>query len=516
MYFSFADGTLNLKSFRIPWLGLSIIFACITVAGTEITRWGLTLTEIVLPWEFPLLFIVSFFFTGLSLGIYILKNPNNFLQNIFIFILFSSSVGSLGWSVLDEFCLVFISIALLFLRKEGHFKEKNLSIIKRNRVWIFLFLALNFCLIANSLQGFFLWGEIKTIRFIFLFFSLLVISYILIFYEIDFGDKDEFIKKLMISASLYYFFILAVGTFSVIFEPKDTLTRAIFVFRGLGDISYVSAMFPAIVTVPLSFFLLNTKSKVSSFLIILNIVLPFLASMLMDTRAGLLIFVLCITFMPFAIGLYRTIKYISLGVIFSIITTTIIINEPGWFIEAFSSLLDVFNLEGGSYVLDYEGIQYAATRGDIGRYMLFYCSIIALLDQPFLFLTGVGNYGYWEVMQPYITAFRIEYQLPDYGAGSGVGGTQPRPPALGPWLIENGLIGFLLIFANILSAMIFIIFHRTLGDIRFENRKLLFLLIPILILPIWAYFAEFQENSFMYLILMPFGFMYHFKKSCME
>ena len=146
--------------------------------------------------------------------------------------------------------------------------------------------------------------------------------------------------------------------------------------------------------------------------------------------------------------------------------------------------------------------------------MLFYCSIIAFLDQPFLFLTGVGNYGYFEVMQPYLTAFRIEYQLPDYGATSGVGGGAPRPPALGPWLIENGLIGFLLIFANIVSALIFMVFYKHSNKIRFEEREFLFLLIPILILPIWAYFAEFQENAFLYLILMPFGFMYYFKKSC--
>ena len=67
-------------------------------------------------------------------------------------------------------------------------------------------------------------------------------------------------------------------------------------------------------------------------------------------------------------------------------------------------------------------------------------------------------------------------------------------------------------FSNFLSYLL----PENFNEIKKSFLLFWFIASFTLIFLIWAYFAEFQENSFMYLILMPFGFMYHFKKSCME
>ena len=110
------------------------------------------------------------------------------------------------------------------------------------------------------------------------------------------------------------------------------------------------------------------KTILSSAVAILSIIFCFLCAMLMDTRAGFLIFAVCGIMLPFAIGIIKTVQYVAVTLIFSIISTTIIIDEPLWVFEAFGSLFNVFSLEGGSYLLEYYDDAYYATKGDIGRY----------------------------------------------------------------------------------------------------------------------------------------------------
>ena len=123
MIFESIDGSKNLRNFNIPFFKISVIFAVLTVLGTQITRFGISPSKIILPWEFPILVISFFLLSGLCLGLYVLKNPKNFLLNILSFFLFASSVGALGWTVLDEFSLIFVSVALLFVIKKGSFDE---------------------------------------------------------------------------------------------------------------------------------------------------------------------------------------------------------------------------------------------------------------------------------------------------------------------------------------------------------------------------------------------------------
>ena len=506
-----SNGSFRLNEYKLPWLSLSIFLLCFTVLGTEYARWGVSITRTILPWEFPAPIIISFILTGISVGIYVLKNPNNFYLNVSLFLLFSSSVGTLGWSVMDEFCMLFIALALLFLIKNKKLKVRNHKHVANNKLWIFLFFTLAIFLLSSSLLGVFAWGQYKAIRFSVLFFSILVFAYSVIYYQIEFGKKEETITKILYCSAIYFFLLLLIGTFSVIFEPQSTLVRLLFIFRGLGDVSYVNAMFPAIISVPLSFYLLSNIKQENKLLIFLNIMLPFLASMLMDTRSGFLIFVLCIVMLPIALGPLKTFKLLSIGIAFSVLTTTILIDQPFWFFEAFGSLTEVFNIEGGSYILDYHGTVYAASKGDIGRFMFAYCSLLAAIDQPIFFLTGTGNYSYFTVMEPYLTTFRIENNIQDFTAIEGTGGEQPRPPALGAWIIENGIIGFTLILGNITSTFCYLFFYKKNGNLFLEQKETLLLIIPVIIIPIWAYFAEFQENTFLYLMIMPFGFMYLLK-----
>jgi len=233
--------------------------------------------------------------------------------------------------------------------------------------------------------------------------------------------------------------------------------------------------------------------------------------MLMDTRAGFLIFAVCGIMLPFAVGIIKTFQYIAAALIFSIVSTTIIIDEPGWVFEAFGSLLNVFTLERGSYLLEYYDDTYYATKGDIGRYMFVHSAVTALMDRPLYFFFGAGNYSFYEVLDPYITQFKIDYQIPDMKRQS-LEGSLPRPPAMGAWMAENGLLGTLLIIGNLLACLVNQGLVLKKGTLKLTERPKLFLLIPVLIIPIWSYFSEFQDNAFLYLMIMPFGFMYLINK----
>ena len=505
---SASDGSYNIKSYKIKWLEWSIIFLALTVFGTQYVRFNVPITETILPWDFPRIIILFFLLTGFCLGAYVLRNPKDFLLNTLIFLLFSSSMGTLGWSMMDEYCMVFVALALLFLMRFKKLELKKNADFSKHKIWIFSFFALIFILTYGSLIGFLIW-EPKAIRFMALFLAVFVFSYALIFYKFELPPIDKTVKKLLICSCIFYFLTLVVGIFIFLFGSTNKL---LFTFRGLGDISYVAAMFPGVLTVPLAFYVIGSKNLNYSNIALLSLILCFFCAMLMDTRAGFLIFALCGAILPFAVGVVKTIKYVSAAIIFSVISTTIIIDEPTWILEAFGSLLNVFSVEGGSYALDYYGETYSATKGDIGRYMFVHSAAVGWLDRPFFFFFGAGNYSFYEVLDPYLTQFKIDYDLPNYNR-MGIGNSAPRPPAMGAWMAENGILGVLLILINILACLVNQAFILKEGFLHLAHRSKLFLLIPVITLPLWSYFAEFQDNAFLYFMIMPFGFMYLLNKS---
>ena len=504
MIFKAIQGTSNISNYKIPYFNLALIFASITVLGTQIIRFGLPPNKVILPWEFPIPFLASSFLTGLFLGLYVLKSPKEFFFNILLFFLFVSSVGSLGWTVLDEFSLMFVSLALLFLIKNDLIQRREKADFLKFKLWVFLFLGLMILQIVSSMQGVIVWGELKSIRFTVLFLSMFILGYSAIFFRLNLPSSEEMISRTIFYSTIYFFLTLIVGGFVLFTQLQG---KTLFLMRGLGDASYGSAIFPALVTVPLSFFALLSPRFKKKIYPILGIALPFLCAMLMDTRAGFLIFAVCIILLPLVAGLFRTIQFVSIGVIASVATTTILVGEPLWFIEAFGSLFNI-SIEAGAAQVEYYGDTFLAGQGDIGRFMFAYCAAEAVIDKPLMFLAGVGNYGFYSVLEPYLTSFKITYHVPDYIFNQAATGGQVRPPALGAWFVEQGILGTILLLGSIVSTVVSCLFIRVSKKITIQDKRIFMILIPVFLIPIWAYFSEFQDNVFLYLLIMPFGFIH--------
>ena len=504
MIFREIQGISRISHYKIPFFNLAIFFAALTVLGTQIVRFGLTPTKIILPWEFPLLIIIFFVLTGLFLGLYVLKNPKDFFFNILLFFLFTSSVGSLGWTVLDEFSLMFVALALLFTIKHDLIQKREKKDFVKFKFWIFLFLGLMTLQIISSMQGIFVWSEVKSIRFTLLFLSMFVLGYASIFLKLSLPSSEEMISKTIYFSAIYFFLTLLVGALVLASQLQG---KTLFLMRGLGDASYGSAIFPALVTVPLSFFALLSNRFKQKLFPILGIVFPFLCAMLMDTRAGFLIFAVCLVMLPFVGGVKKTFQFLSVGMLASALVTTILVGEPLWFIDAFGSLFNI-NIEAGAVETEYYGETYSAGQGDIGRFMFAYCAAQAVIDNPFLFLAGVGNYGFYPILEPYLTSFKIAYHVPDYTFQQGSMGGKVRPPALGAWLVEQGIIGTILLLGTLISTVVSCLFVRKKKRLIIQDKGIFLILIPVFLIPIWGYFSEFQDNVFLYLLIMPFGFIH--------
>ena len=417
--------------------------------------------------------------------------------------LFSSSVSCLGWSVLDEISLIFVSFALLFLMTRGvHIKkEKNEDYLIK-----FFYFFLIFIFFATSVSGIFFWGEIKAIRFSLLFLAVFIFSWNLFFYEWNFPKKIKIFSILLKVGFFYYSLIILLGFIQILINPSFIFAM----FRGLGGASSMGALFPGIVLIPIGFYVLNSSIYKPNLklLAFLNLFLFFICTLLMDARAGYLIIFLSLLMLPFAEGIFRTI-FIFLGSLFIIVlTSTIFLQHPLWILDAIESSLGAFSIESGTTVHQYYDQDYIDAKGDIGRYMYSYCAIKTVLQNPQTYLIGVGSYGFFENLNPCLEAFKIEYSLPDYTRNTAVGGGLPRPPALGAWLIENGLIAVFFLILSLLSTIFKSFLVMKGRKFALHSKKALHFLPMIIILPGWAYFAEFQDSIFFYIIFMPFGFLY--------
>lgn len=495
----------NRKDF--PWLKISIFFALLSVGGTHFLRSGLEPGEIILPWDYPFLLIISSLFSSIALGLYVLRKPHEFHLNVFLFMLFSSSVSCLGWSVLDEMSMVFVSFALLFIMTRGIHRFNSTT---KDTLTLFLYLALLLIFFLTSISGFILWGEIKAIRFVLLFFSLLVFSWNLIFYTWQIPAKRDIFSAFLKWGAIYYFLIIGLGFLQIFVDPSFLFSN----FRGLGGASAMGALFPGIVLVPVSFYVINS-STYDDFrpLAFSNLFLFFLCSLLMDARAGYLIIFMSMVMLPFAEGIRRTFYIVvsSLGIV--VATSTIFLQHPLWILDAVESSVGAFSIEKGTTVHAYYGQDYVDAKGDIGRYMFTYCAYKTAASSPFTYLIGVGSYGFFENLGPCIEAFKAEYRLPDYDRNTGLGGGMPRPPALGAWIIENGILALLLLILVLVSTVSSNFLKKIGQKLVINERKNLHFLPCILIIPAWAYFAEYQDSVFLYFLFMPFGLMYVLTRS---
>jgi hypothetical protein len=499
--------TTLIKHKELPWLKLSILFAFISVLGTHYVRSGLEPGEIILPWNYPVALIITTILSSLALGLYVLRNPNSFHLNIFSYMLFASSVSCLGWTVLDELAIIFVAFALLFAMTRG---VQALNNDNKDSIYLFSYLVTILIFFFTAISGLIFWGEIKAVRFILLFFALLILSWNLIFYEWKIPSKKELFSHLIKLGLIYYVLILSLGFLKIIIDPTFIFAK----FRGLGGTSAMGALFPGIVLIPICFYVINSREfheiKISTYF---TLFLFFLCSLLMDARAGYLVIFLSLFMLPFSEGFRRTLYVFTISIGVVVLTSTIVLQQPLWIMDAIESSLGAFTIEAGTRDNAYYNQSYLDSKGDIGRFMFSYCAYKTAFSSPFSYLIGVGSYGFFENLSPCIEAFKTEYSLPDYTRNTALGGGMPRPPALGAWVIENGWIATALLLLTIICAILTNFLSRQKSRLIITDRKNLHFLPCLLIIPVWAYFAEYQDYVFLYFLIMPFGFLHMITKA---
>ena len=137
----------------------------------------------------------------------------------------------------------------IFLIKNDLIQRREKAEFLKFKLWVFLFLGLMILQIVSSMQGVIVWGELKSIRFTVLFLSMFILGYSAIFFRLNLPSSEEMISRTIFYSTIYFFLTLIVGGFVLFTQLQG---KTLFLMRGLGDASYGSAIFPALVTVPLS------------------------------------------------------------------------------------------------------------------------------------------------------------------------------------------------------------------------------------------------------------------------
>lgn len=509
-------GTLNPHTFRRPgrkhWeKAPELVLAGALLSGVA----GILLStkylsrfpfgEIVFPWQFPIWVLAPVAATGFLLFACIILRPAMFWPVLVGTTVLTAGMFVLRFSILDEWLIGCIVLGGMMAAAAG-FVPRRKRVVQRG--WVFSFLALCSHLFLLTFVGLFVYGNLKAIRFSMTFLVVLVLGFLLAKYDFPLLDTQR-ITLLVAGTSLAYYVLYMVH--GLAFKESVSVENIIWGigFAGAGNISVVG-----IVGVPAAFILIGRERGWRQALGWAVLIMALLVTALGDSRGGMLLLFGSILVTPFAIGIKPCLKIVTVGVVASVVIGTVAFERPQWGLDMGQATIGALTVERGASTHEYFGRRVTGGKRDAGRFLYFRSAIEALLHENLIVaLTGAGIYGYFPVAGPYFRELGDRYGIPTYvihyGASLGKVVEPPRPPAVGAFIVETGLIGMTLLALCGLAAISTTVFRRSRSNkLRFLRGPNILVAASVALGMAWTYFGELQDLMLFYLLLMPFGLVH--------
>ncbi|PIT99537.1 MAG: hypothetical protein COT74_11095 [Bdellovibrionales bacterium CG10_big_fil_rev_8_21_14_0_10_45_34] len=459
--------------------------------------------EVIAPWNFPMLSLLSFALMGFFLFIFLIEDSENFWRNFLLIAIFSSGIFALRFPILDEWLTSIALLAAIALVALKRLKPKeNLKF----SAWQIIFLVWLGHLLIASIVGAISYGNLKALRFTLLFAEVLALVFIFFTFKVKVPGANQFIKNIIWCANIYFLLVLAH------WAVAKSLGMQPHILEGLGFAGTSYLAIASIVVIPAALFALFLKRdfdlKIGS---LVSLILAFTIALLSDSRGAMLPLLISVGVL-ILLRPMNFLKFCAWGVVASIFISLIFYGHPHWLIDMMESFYAGLALKSGSMTFEYYGRTVTTAQGDAGRILYFWAGLTALFNEPLLLLQGAGNYGFFPIAGKYYASLADSLGVSSsiVNPGLSVAGVSepPRPPALGAYIIETGLLGVLLLGACALATTANMLFYKKpAGTWGFRSSNLIFLS-TLIALPLWTYFGEIQDIVFLYFLLCPGGILY--------
>lgn len=386
-----------------------------------------------------------------------------------------------GFSYYDEFFLFSICIGALlhnfYLPQKGNWEYNKIH----NRVFL-LFISY---MIFQSFHGLAVLYSPRKIRWVLFFIFFLIVNYLIRkrkFPSINFRSLSLLISILSILYFGFYFF------YGFIFEIFGVNRYNLQYANGLnmiaiwGTTAYV--MFPIVIAMPCSLFLIKDSTYKYSSLGWVSVSLLILNSIYYDSRIGLL--AIAIIYISSFTSLGPT-KIIGMSIFLSIIMTTffIITNDGGGVLSLMQTSFGI----GTNFSQAVESGNWAQ---DMDRYIWTIVAFESISDSWSHFLFGHGFRTSGFVVAPYVYDwFQFLGKNLDYD-------DNVATEMFTNILVETGWVGLIMYSMNYVSLISKII-KTKLNPYRY------ILISSLLIAYFWMFIINMIDIAILYLILMPNG-----------
>jgi hypothetical protein len=490
--------------------------------------------------HYPPAAIVAVLLSGVFLGAAVAVQPLLFWSLIMGSAVISGGMFVLGFSFFDEWlaaCLVIGATLGVFWKK----LPLRDSIGGRSR-WSLLFTLWIAYLVAEGIRGLVTYHNSKASRPI--LDDLVILGAFALLAKYRFPRPSATVAALLITsygAAYVGFYLLHGAVF-------NKLVYGRLILEGVGGAGKAFATFPIAVIVPAAFMLMLTDSSRKRVLSWFTLLAIWVLVILSASRAGIFTVTACTillacwrirtavqlsatcaalyVFLVLTFGFwidFLPIQYAKMLRAFHVIPQTThaaparsaepvpapihpFVYAPRIQPPVVQAVLPVSLRKSGATAT-------AVAAGDTERQVLMRAAVAGVARSPALLLFGVGAYGYWPKIGPSVEHLRsaLHYTpvVTPSGQTLGTGPKEPpRPPAWPVFLSETGAIGVFLLAANSAAAAWYL-FHRG-GKRRWwalVTPREAYAVAALLFLLGWCTFAELQDKTLLYLVVMPFGLL---------
>lgn len=492
------------KPIPVQWDWIIVLGVLCGVVGTAISSVHLAAFphgEVILPWQFPPQSIVLVGLSGFFLGLYVYRNPHSYWMVLIATNLVTVGVYVLRFPIYDEYLTGCILVGAAMAVFRGRVDRRSRS---ETGIWTTVFVLLMLHWALMSVVGAVSYGNPKALRFTVIYGEVLASVLLLARYQFQLPGLRQLARLILWSVTWYFVAVVAHGYGATFFREQEHIMEGI----GFGGTAYQAAA--GIVACPVALIAIANKQWRLRFVASLVLLLSLAIAILADSRAAMLPLLAVTLAAPFVLGFTRTLN-LAVGATGAVaLMTWLIVGRTDWIVDMADALGRALEIDSGKMTYTYYGREVTAAKGDAGRFLYLEAGVVALVDNPSLWLTGAGSYGFFPVAGPYYEEIAddagINTNVVNYGTAVGEIAEPPRPPAAGALFIESGFLGVTLFGALILNNVFRAAFlpNFYLRRKQFSAMGMVAAIPALLILP-WGYFGEFQDMILLYLILAPYG-----------
>lgn len=491
-----------------PWLILSVVS---TIGAAFLSTRYLSMypyATVVLPWEFPAPIIMLAVLSPLFLAVAVVRDPPVAWAALAVAALTTSGILVLRFPLLDEALAGAVLASLLLAIGQGRLPRQAHGY----PWWAFLFFLWTLVIVASSLHGWWTYGNIKAARYVVLGAILLGLGWVFSRYQVGMPDARTAARIVLVSTISYYSVYLVHGWLF-----SDTVHHYVLDGIGFAGVGLRDAI--SIVGAPVAVWSLGRLPPGWRVTAVVSILLGLLVAVLADSRGAILYTLASLLLAPAVIGWKRSGALAAGALLAAVVFGAIVFQRPQWPLDMAQSVAQVFTPGGGTYTFQYFGRDVVAARGDSGRFLFVQAAFETLATGPWWNALGVGWYGYYPAATDTIRSLSMREGIPFVvvNPGSVVGGIAepPRPPHLGPYILETGVPGVALLTALVLVLCLCIGLARTGRGIRLRRPNMPIVLVPLLAIAS-TYFAGTIDMALFGFALMPGGLLAPWAMSATE